>query len=158
LALEVNLEKLVVVATALFVAYSLALSLFGSIYLASAKNSKLGNTGSVEAQTPIGVYYDSIETTKLSSIDWGVLKPGQGRNLTSYVKNWGSSPLTLSLSTANWNPSTASQYISLNWNYTGQPIRSSEAIPVAFSLAVSKNASGVTNFSFDIIIVANSGS
>lgn len=151
-----NKEKVVVAAAALLVAYTLALSLLGSVYLASAKNNKFGTKGAVKAQAPLVVYSDLLGTTQLSSIDWGILEPRGGKNVTSYIKNWGGSPLTLSFSTENWNPPTASQYISLNWNYTGQPIRPTEAVTVAFSLTVSGNVSGLTNFSFDVIIVGNS--
>lgn len=54
----------------------------------------------------------------------------------------------------NWNPKAASRYITLSWDYGGQSISPNNVVPVVLTLSVSKDISGITNFSFDIIITA----
>ena len=50
----------------------------------------------------------------------------------------------------------AEQYLTFYWNYSGQGINAGGVIQVTFTLAVSENIDGVTNFSFDITIVGTS--
>ena len=104
----------------------------------------------------IGVYWDSGLTSKVSTTYWGFLQPGAQKSLMVYVHNEGNSPVTLSLSTSNWAPSTASAYLALTWNYNGQTISPSAQMQVTLTLTVSSNITGISNFSFDIIIVASS--
>jgi hypothetical protein len=61
---------------------------------------------------------------------------------------------TLSKVAQNWNPSSASSYMTLNWNYAGQTLSVNQALQVRLTLVVSSTVSGITNFSFDIIITA----
>jgi len=151
-----NREKLVVAAVVSLVAYTLALSLFNSAFSSPNKNDKLSSRGAIKAHTPLMVYSDAGTTSKLSSIDWGLLEPGDNKNLTSYIKNNDKSPLKLSLATENWNPSNALQYITLSWDYNGQSVNPGEVVKVTFTLVVSTNVSGIADFSFDIIIVGTS--
>ena len=104
----------------------------------------------------IGVYWDSRLTSKASTTNWGILQPGTQKSLTVYIHNEGNYPVTLSLSTSNWTPSTASAYLTLTWNYDGQTISPSEQMQVALTLTVSSNITGTSNFSFDIIMAASS--
>lgn len=104
----------------------------------------------------IGVYWDPGLTSKASTTYWGLLQPGAQKSLTVYVHNEGNSPVTLSLSTSNWTPSTASDYLALTWNYNGQTISPSAQMQVTLTLTVSSNITGISNFSFDIIIAASS--
>jgi len=105
----------------------------------------------------VGVYAYSNCTAPVTEIDWGTLSPGDVGTRTVYVRNEGDTPVSLTLSTANWNPSQAPQYISLRWNYTGQLIPVSRVTCVAFSLLVSSTLTrdkGITDFSFEIVITA----
>jgi hypothetical protein len=61
----------------------------------------------------------------------------------------------LSISTSNWSPSTASNYITLNWNYNGQTVNPNEYVSVTFTLTVSNSIAGVSSFSFDISLVGS---
>ena len=101
----------------------------------------------------VKVYSDSACSSKLSSINWGTMEPGESQNLTIYIRNEGNSAANLSLSTANWSPSNASQSMALTWDYDMKPIASNEVVKIVLTLAVSDTVSGVTDFSFDIIIV-----
>ena len=101
------------------------------------------------------VFSDSALTQRVTSIDWGIVEPGSQNNKSVYIKNTSNVPAKLTLGTENWNPSVASDYITLYWNYDNRTLSVGEAIPVAFTLAVASNISGVTNFNFDIVIIAS---
>ena len=62
--------------------------------------------------------------------------------------------MMLSLQTANWNPSSAADYVSLTWNYNGQDISPGQAVAVTLSLSVSSSIQGITASSFEIIVAA----
>jgi len=142
-----------IVAGALFtlVAYTFALSALASVQ----KSRTVSNAGTVKA-IGVGVYWDSACTNSLSSIGWGTLEPGSSKNVTCYIRNEGNSASTLSMNISNWNPSNASDYITLSWNYNGQPINPSGVIQVTFTLSVLPSIEGITSFSFDITIVGSS--
>ncbi|MCD6528841.1 hypothetical protein J7L06_00915 [Candidatus Bathyarchaeota archaeon] len=102
----------------------------------------------------VEVYSDSECTTRVSSIDWGIVEAGGSTNTTVYVKNVGNTPVTLSLSTQNWNPPKAVQYISVDWDYDGRVLAPGEVIPVTLTLTVSPDATDITDFSFEIVITS----
>lgn len=102
----------------------------------------------------VEVYYDSACTTVVSSIDWGVIEAGGSANTTVYVKNLGNTPVTLSLSTQNWSPPEASQYIEVDWDYDGRALDPNEVMPITIILTVSANATAITDFSFEIVITS----
>jgi len=104
----------------------------------------------------IGAYWDPSVTNKVSTTNWGFLQPGDQKSFTVYVHNEGNSPVTLSLSTSNWTPATASAYLALTWNYNGQTINPSAQMQVTLTLTVSPDITGISNFNFDIIIAASS--
>jgi archaellum component FlaG (FlaF/FlaG flagellin family) len=99
-----------------------------------------------------GIYINPTCTSAVSSISWGQLKPGAVQTLTFYIRNEGTSSLTLSKSLANWNPSTLSGYLTLTWNYTSQVLVPSSVLAVTLSLAVAANTPSTASFSFDTII------
>ena len=74
--------------------------------------------------------------------------------MTVYIRNEGNAVATLSKAAQNWNPSTASNYMTLNWNYTGQTVSVNQVLQVKLTLVILSTVSGITNFSFDITIVA----
>lgn len=84
----------------------------------------------------------------------GTIDPGSNKTATVYLRNEGKAAATLSEAVQNWNPSTASSYITLNWNYAGQTLRVNQVLPIKLTLVVSPTVSGITNFSFDTMITA----
>ncbi len=150
-----KLEKLIAAATVSLIVYALALSLFNTAISPATKNKKLGSGGTVRARMPIAVYSDPQGNYTLSSVEWGILEPGENKNATCYVKNWDKIPLRLTLVTQNWNPSEASDYINLSWNHNGQLVDSGEIVEVVFTISVSANIPDLTDFNFDIVIVGN---
>ena len=114
----------------------------------------LPNLGTVKA-IGVGVYWDSGCSNSVTSINWGTVEPGSTNDVTVYIKNEGNTPATLSSSTENWDPSIASTYMSLTWNYGGQVIDVGAVVQVTLSLTVSDTIEGVTSFSFDIVIIGS---
>ncbi len=102
----------------------------------------------------VGVYWDSACTNRTSSINWGLLDPGSNKTATVYVRNEGNAVATLSEAAQNWNPSNASSYMTLNWNYAGQALNVNQVLQVKLTLTVSPTVSGITNFTFDTTITA----
>ena len=136
-----------------FLLGALAVNMFGSTLSMVQTSRTISNAGSVKG-IGVGVYWDSACTNRTSSINWGSLEPNSNKTLTVYVKNEGNSVATLSKTTQNWNPSTASNYITLNWNYNGQTLSVNQVLQIKLTLIVSSTISGITNFSFDLTITA----
>jgi len=120
-----------------------------SLYQASSTISSVGTFKAIG----IGVYWDDYSTRSVNALDWGLLSPGSQKSFTVYVSNEGALPLTLTISTSNWNPSTASNYLTLTWNYNGRTLDADTTVPVTITLTVSSGISGINTFNFDITAV-----
>jgi hypothetical protein len=72
-----------------------------------------------------------------------------------YIKNEGTTPLTLYLDTSNWTPTNAADYISLSWNYNGNTVESNQVIQITMTLSVSQDINGISNFSFDTVLTGS---
>ncbi len=147
-------ERIVAVAAVSLVAYTLALGLFNSASSPVQTRDTISSGGAVKA-IGVMVYSDISAVNRLTSIDWGIVEPGDNKNVICYIRNEGNFPVTLSLLTENWSPSSASQYITLSWNYDGHSIDLGEIVEVTINLAVSDSVSGITDFSFDLVIVGS---
>jgi hypothetical protein len=112
----------------------------------------ISNVGSLKT-IDIEAYWDENLTNRVNGINWGTLEPGDQKSFSIYLHNEGNSAVTLSMSTSNWNPSTAATYLTLSWNYNGQAIEADKNLQVTLTLSVSANITGITNFSFDTIVV-----
>lgn len=129
---------------------------FTTVFLAQAlmtANYAFRNVGTVKA-VGVGVYWDAMCTQNVSLIEWGLLSPGESKKVTVYVKNEANTMATLSLSTGNWDPPNASDYIMLSWDYAGQTLAPNAVLPVCLTLSVSPDIWGIEDFSFDIIITS----
>ncbi|UCG45126.1 MAG: hypothetical protein JSV58_07095 [Candidatus Bathyarchaeota archaeon] len=114
----------------------------------------LPNQGIVKTMG-VGVYWDSGCSNQVTSIDWGAVAPGSINDVAVYVKNEGNTVATLSATTENWSPPSTSTYMSLSWDYAGQPVAIGEVVQVVLSLSVSQVIEGITGFSFDIVIIGS---
>ncbi len=121
-----------------------------SLYQTSSTISSVGTFKAIG----IGVYWDEDSTRIVNTLDWGFLTAGSSKSFTVYISNEGALPLTLTISTSNWNPSTASNYLTLKWSYNGQTLDADTTIPVTITLTVSPSISGINAFDFDITAVA----
>jgi hypothetical protein len=105
-----------------------------------------------------GIFWNQACTNRTLSLDWGSIELGSNNNLTVYIRNEGNSAVSLWLATSNWTPFAALEYMTLNWNYSGQILSVDQEIPVELILSVSPNIIGITGFSFDTIITTTSAS
>jgi hypothetical protein len=114
-------------------------------------SSTISNTGTLRLSAGMGVYWDTGFTNEAVAFNWQSMEPGATKTYSVYIRNEGVTALTLSMSTSNWNPSSASNYLTLTWNYAnGQTLNSGDAVKVTLTLAVSPRVTGVSNFNFDV--------
>ena len=107
-------------------------------------------------QASLGIYWDRSCTNTTSSIGWGLLIPGANKNIVLYVRNEGNIPVTLHKDISNWNPSMASSYITLDWDYANESLETGSVVAVKLQLVVSSNAPAMTNLNFDTTITPTS--
>lgn len=100
----------------------------------------------------LGIYSDSALTQTLTSISWGTVSPGSYITKTFYVKNLGATQVTLSMTKANWNPTTANGPVTVTWDREGTVLATNQVSYITLTLSASSSISGITNFSVDIII------
>ena len=108
-------------------------------------------SGSVKG-VGLGVYWDLQCKNATSSIDFGLLDPGSYKDFTLYLKNEGNTVLTLNMTSKNWNPIEAANYMSLTWNREGQQVSPDQVISFVIRLSVSSNIQDISSFSLDITI------
>jgi hypothetical protein len=132
---------------------TVAIAIFGTA-LALRQNSKtVPNSASIKG-VGVGIYWDSACTNQTSSIDWGMLESGTNKTVKIYVRNEGNTFVTLSKTLQNWNPLIASNYMTVNWDYSGQTLSVNQVLQASLTLAVSATVSGITNFTFDMTVTA----
>src|SRR3990170_4090704 len=110
-------------------------------------NQTVPSGGTVTAVN-VGVYTDSACTVNCTSIDWEALAPTNSTTRTVYVKNTGTIPVTLSMTTTNWVPSSASTYLTLTWNRANYVLAAGGSVSATLTLAASASAGAITTFNF----------
>jgi hypothetical protein len=100
----------------------------------------------------VEVFWDQGCTDEVSVVDWGAPSPGDSVDKIVYVYNSGTAPMNLSLYTSDWAPSEASSYLNLSWDREGSVVNAGEVLAATLTLRVSPETSGITDFSFNIII------
>jgi hypothetical protein len=101
----------------------------------------------------VGVYKDSGCTQTATTMDWGTLNAGDNKTISLWIKNTGASKITLSLTSNNWTPTTASPGLSLSWNQEKKTLTTQQTVQATLTLKVSPSINGsISNFSFNIII------
>ena len=111
----------------------------------------LSSTGSVKGIN-VEVYWDAGCTQVVSSVDWGTPEPGDSDVETVYIRNSGTAPMTLSMSCSGWSPVEAGNYLTLSWDREGAILDAGAVVPAVLTLTVSDTVSGITDFSFNIVI------
>ena len=104
----------------------------------------------------VGIYWDQECTNRTLSLDWGLIEPGSNSTVMIYVRNEAESAVSLWMATSNWTPLAALSYMTLIWTYSGRILSADEVIPMKLILDVSPAISGITDFSFDIVITTTS--
>jgi hypothetical protein len=108
--------------------------------------------GTVVSAANIGAYTDSQCTQNCTNISWGTLNPNTTTNKIIYVKNTGTTPLTLSMASENWTPTNADDYLTLTWNQQNTILNPDETTPANLTLTVAADTGDLTSFSLNIII------
>ena len=144
---RLNARKIVRL-TAMFLMWSL---LIGVLSWAVFQPAILHSYGIIRT-IGVEVYKDADLTTTLTEIDWTFVDPGQTKTYPAWIKNVGNDKITLNMWTSDWQPTNASDWITLTWNYTESVIPAKASIPVLFTLSVHWNVTGIEHFSFDIWI------
>lgn len=127
--------------------------------LVSSESFKILSVPNVSAVSAagnaIGVYWDQAATNSCVSIFWGKLAPGGSKSFVVYVRNEANQSLYYLLTTGQWYPVSAPQYLSLRWSYSGSRMSPGSVLKVSLTLTVSYLVRGVTDFSFGIAIFAS---
>ena len=100
----------------------------------------------------LGIYWDLQCRNETSAINFGLLEAGSQKDFTLYLENEGNADLTLSMTAQDWDPTEASNYLSLTWNREGQKISPDQVMSFVLRLSVSPNIQDVSSFSLDITI------
>jgi len=142
-------------ATHIFVVAVIVVSMlsFTGVWALFSRTFRISNYATIKT-VGVEVYWDSSLTQLVTSIDWGKLEPNENKTVRIYIKSIANVPSTLALSTENWIPSNASLFMRLSWNYNDIVLNPGDVLPVDLTLSVSPSITGITNFSFDIIITA----
>lgn len=139
---RIKVGMLLTIVTVTFVA--VALSALTALY-------SFHNTATIKA-AGVSVYWYSNGTSPVTTIDWGMLAPGETVTKTIYVRNNGTVPVVLSMTTSGWSPAAAANYITVTWDRSGYVLNAGHIVGVNLTLSVNPAISGITNFSFSIII------
>ena len=124
-----------------------------SLYQASSTISSVGTFKAIG----IGVYWDENSTYSVETLDWGAILAGSQKSFTVYVSNEGILPVTLSMSTSNWDPQVAGYYLTLTCSHSGQTITGGVTVPVVVTLSVDKEVPDIDIFHFEITAVGTYG-
>ncbi|MEM2972088.1 MAG: hypothetical protein QW270_06690 [Candidatus Bathyarchaeia archaeon] len=122
-----------------------------SVYINYIKISSQGIIKTINLKA----YQDSACTIPLTKIDWGTLTPDTIATYNIYLLNDGNTNTTLTMTTEDWNPSNAINYISLTWDAEGKTLEPNKPLQVTFTLTISKDIERINSFSFYIIILAS---
>jgi hypothetical protein len=100
----------------------------------------------------VGVYLDEECTQNCTSISWGTIYPGNSTSTTIYVKNTGTVPITLTMTTDSWAPTNAGEYLTLSWDQQNTVLEVGDSVSANLTLSTASDTSDLTDFSVDIVI------
>lgn len=121
--------------------------LLSSGFLASAASNK-----SAPSKTRLDVYSDSACKREITSIDWGSFMVGESISKTVYIKNTGTTQLTLHLEKTELSPSSVSNTFSLVWDSEDIVIKPNQKITATLTLTTTGDFNASTDFDMNVII------
>lgn len=131
----------------------LALTVTGLMTLDPLSNKyTIGNFAAVSSPPEVGIYWDITGLEPCTNISWGDFEPGDSKTMTVYVRNEGASTFTSNITTENWGPWNAQNYIYLSWSFGEEPLKVGRIRTTDFTLLVDEDIEDITNFGFDIIV------
>lgn len=125
-----------------------------SVYAYTVYQASIHTTGTIEAYG-VKVYSDSEGTVEVTNVNWGLLAPGESKDMTLYIKDTGNTPITLNIWTQNWLPLNAQTSLTFTTDYpTGTVINPNALLAVKMTLKADPLISGITDFSYTVVITA----
>ena len=100
----------------------------------------------------VGVYSNSECTQNCTSISWGALYPGNSTSKIVYVKNTGTVPITLTMTTATWTPTDADDYLTLDWDQQDTVLNVGDSVSANITLTAASDTGELQDFNFNIVI------
>jgi hypothetical protein len=138
--------------TAIFL---IAMVFVAGAYAAISYTASISTSGNITG-VGVSIYSDSSGNTVLNNVNWGTFEPGASVKTTIYVKSTSNVPVTLSLTTNTWQPTTASNYLTLTWNYNGGNLAPGVIYGIEMTLTASASAPSGTSFTFNAMVTATS--
>jgi hypothetical protein len=138
---------------AVFVGALMLLCVLVAALAAQTFQRNLSNTATVTV-LGLGVYWDSACTNNVTSIAWGTISPGASADEYVYIRNEGTGTGTISMTYGNFTPAAAASYMTLTWNCSGYSLARSAVVSAKFTLTVASGVTGITDFSFLIVLQA----
>jgi hypothetical protein len=91
-----------------------------------------------------------------SSVYWGILEPNQTVSKPILLNNTSlGKPVTLVLTSSNYIPANASNYMTLSWNYDNTTMQVNESRILILSLWIHPDIKDIESFSFEMLIIAS---
>ena len=128
-----------------------AIALTATTAAVLTSNQMVPLNGTINAVN-LGVYSDSACTQTLTTLNLGTLNPGGTATQTIYVKNTGNIAETLTMNTANWNPTNASTSLTLSWNRQSYVLPAGQNIQATLTLTAAANTGTLTTFSCQVTL------
>ena len=100
----------------------------------------------------VGVYSNTECTENCTAINWGSLYPGNSTTETVYVKNTGTVPITLSMTTNTWDPTDADDCLTVEWDRQGTVIDVGESVTANLTLTADADTGDLQDFNCNIVI------
>ena len=110
------------------------------------------SSGGTVTTVNIEIYLDSNYSQNATFISWGFLRPGENVSRMLYIKNSGTVPVTLTMTTESWQPTNASSLLTLTWDLENEVLNATQSTEAVLTLAVSPDTGNLGNFTFNIII------
>lgn len=129
---------------------ALAVLLLAGAFALLTSTKTIHSSGRIKSVN-VGVYSDPDCTQTLSAIAYGDLDPTTSNVTTVYIKNNGNQAMNLTMTTSNWSPSNATDYMGLTWDQEYTLLASGANCTASLTLSVTSAPQG-TDFSFDITI------
>jgi hypothetical protein len=143
-------KKMPAIAVIALTITTLALTLTTAALLSANQTVPLDGTISTVNAVNLGVYSDSACTQTVTALTVGTISPGGTATQTVYIKNTGNIPETLTMTTNNWAPSSASSSLTLTWNRQNTVLNAGASIQATLTLTAASSTGSLTTFGCDV--------
>jgi len=100
----------------------------------------------------VGIFSNAKCTLKTNVVEWGNVYPNQTKEIELFVKNELDVIGLFNVSSENWIPEKAKEYIIFYSKYPDYYLKPDESMKIILKLFVKPDIIGIEEFSFDIII------